>query len=125
MFLSTKVLCYSLSVVFFADEEPLLAVQSLHQPEYLDETGILAPTKSISLWIADTMCMRTIEVSDTIYDEILSRRKGKESISKTIERELKPKSKVQADIDKLDADIARSKKTRMYTSAQVKKELGL
>lgn len=39
------------------------------------------------------MCMQTIEVSDTIYQEILSRRKGRESISKTLERELKPVKK--------------------------------
>lgn len=39
------------------------------------------------------MCMQTIEVSNTIYQEILSRRKGRESISKTLERELKPVKK--------------------------------
>jgi len=68
--------------------------------------------------------MRTIEVSDTVYQEILSRRKGRESISKTLERELM-QSKIETDIKRLDADIARSKKTRNYSSAQVKKELGL
>ena len=36
--------------------------------------------------------MPTIEVSDTVYDEILSRRRGRESISKTLERELKPEA---------------------------------
>ena len=40
--------------------------------------------------------MQTIEVSDTIYQEILSRRKGRESISKTLERELKPVKKCAA-----------------------------
>ena len=70
------------------------------------------------------MYMRTIEVSDTIYQEILSRRKGRESISKTLERELM-QSKIETDIKRLDADIARSKKTRNFSSAQVKKELGL
>mgnify|MGYP000978321243 FL=1 len=68
--------------------------------------------------------MRTIEVSDTVYQETLSRRKGRESISKTLERELM-QSKIETDIKRLDADIARSKKTRNYSSAQVKKELGL
>ncbi len=68
--------------------------------------------------------MRTIEVSDTVYHEIFSRRKGRESISKTLERELM-QSKIETDIKRLDADIGRSKKTRNYSSAQVKKELGL
>lgn len=68
--------------------------------------------------------MRTIEVSDTVYQETLSRRKGRESISKTLERELM-QSEIETDIKRLDADIARSKKTRNYSSAQVKKELGL
>jgi len=68
--------------------------------------------------------MRTIEVSDTVYQEIFSRRKGRESISKTLERELM-QSKIETGIKRLDADIARSKKTRNYSSAQVKKELGL
>ena len=52
-----------------------------------------------------------------------SRVERKESISRLIERELKPKSKVQADIDKLDADIARSKNPDVH-SAQVKKSWG-
>mgnify|MGYP007009152663 FL=1 len=42
------------------------------------------------------MCMQTIEVSDTIYQEIISRRKGRESISKILERELKPVKKCAA-----------------------------
>ncbi|WP_083523484.1 hypothetical protein [Methanofollis ethanolicus] len=37
--------------------------------------------------------MQTIEVSNTIYNEIVSRRIGKESLSKTLERELKPVKK--------------------------------
>jgi len=40
--------------------------------------------------MVNNMHMQTIEVSDTIYNEIISRRKGKESLSKTLERELKP-----------------------------------
>ena len=69
--------------------------------------------------------MQTIEVSDTIYQEILSRRKGRESISKTLERELLPESRVQADIDTLDADMRRWGKGRTYTLDQVEKRLGL
>jgi len=43
--------------------------------------------------MVNNMHMQTIEVSDTIYQEILSRRRGRESISKTLERELKPARK--------------------------------
>ena len=71
------------------------------------------------------MYMQTIEVSDTVYQEILSRRKGRESISKTLERELLPESRVQADIDTLDADMRRWGKGRTYTLDQVEKRLGL
>ena len=48
--------------------------------------------------------MQTIEVSDTIYQEILSRRKGRESISKTLERELKPVKKcaIVAELERLE-----------------------
>jgi len=69
--------------------------------------------------------MQTIEVSDTVYQEILSRRRGRESISKTLERELLPESRVQADIDTLDADMRRWGKGRTYTLDQVEKRLGL
>ena len=37
--------------------------------------------------------MKTLEVSDAVYKEILSRRIGRESISKTILRELRPVEK--------------------------------
>lgn len=37
--------------------------------------------------------MRTLEVSDAVYKEILSRRIGRESFSKTIMRELRPVEK--------------------------------
>jgi len=43
--------------------------------------------------MVNNMHMQTIEVSDTIYQEILSHRRGRESISKTLERELKPARK--------------------------------
>jgi len=69
--------------------------------------------------------MQTIEVSDTVYQEILSRRRGRKSISKTLERELLPESRVQADIDTLDADMRRWGKGRTYTLDQVEKRLGL
>lgn len=68
--------------------------------------------------------MRIIEASDTIYQEILSRRRGGEPISKTLERELM-QSKIEGDIKKLDADIVRSEKTKRYSSEQMKERLGL
>ena len=68
--------------------------------------------------------MQMIEVSDAVYQEILSRRKGGESISKTLERELMTESRVQADIDRLDADMRRWGKGKIYTLDQVEKELG-
>jgi len=69
--------------------------------------------------------MQMIEVSDAVYQEILSRRKGRESISKTLERELMTESRVQADIDRLDADMRRWGKGKIYTLDQVEKGLGL
>jgi predicted CopG family antitoxin len=68
--------------------------------------------------------MRTIEISDAVYQEILSRRKGRETISKTLERELM-QSKIEGDINRLDADITRSEKTKRYSSEQMKERLGL
>jgi len=70
------------------------------------------------------MHMRTIEISDAVYQEILSRRKGRETISKTLERELM-QSKIEGDINRLDADITRSEKTKRYSSEQMKERLGL
>jgi len=70
------------------------------------------------------MHMRTIEISDAVYQEILSRRKGREPISKTLERELM-QSKIEGDINRLDADITRSEKTKRYSSEQMKERLGL
>jgi len=69
--------------------------------------------------------MQMIEVSDAVYQEILSRRKGGESISKTLERELMTESRVQADIDRLDADMRRWGKGKIHTLDQVEKGLGL
>ncbi|WP_292392351.1 hypothetical protein [Methanoculleus sp. UBA303] len=78
--------------------------------------------KIISYWMVNNM--RIIEASDTIYQEILSRRRGGEPISKTLERELM-QSKIEGDIKKLDADIVRSEKTKRYSSEQMKERLGL
>ncbi|ADN37073.1 hypothetical protein Mpet_2326 [Methanolacinia petrolearia DSM 11571] len=40
--------------------------------------------------------MQDIKVSNAVYNEILSRKKAGETISKTLERELKPKGKSKA-----------------------------
>lgn len=88
--------------------------------------------------------METIEISDKLYKEILAHRQGRESISKVIERNFKPekstalqelegigkgkfytRTQIEKDIEKLDADIARSEKTKTYSSEQMKKRLGL
>ena len=58
--------------------------------------------------------MQTIEVSDSIYKEILSRRKGRESISKTLERELKPASasRNETNVKKVDDMVRETNKER-------------
>ena len=58
-------------------------------------------------------CIQIIEVSDAVYDKIMARRVGRESISKTIERELRPAEDEEAgwDVDKLDADLNKTLKT--------------
>ncbi len=77
------------------------------------------------------MCMQTIEVSDTIYNEILSRRKGKESISKTLERELKPKPKAVAtcgtavNVKEVDEMVRRTNREKTYTSEELRAKYGI
>ena len=64
--------------------------------------------------------MRTVEISDSIYDEIMSRRKGRESISKTIKRELKPIEKCAA-----VKELEKLRKEPRYKLSDVEKELGI
>lgn len=77
------------------------------------------------------MCMRTIEVSDTIYQEIISRRKGRESISKTLERELKPKSKTvticetAVNVKAVDEMVRRTNREKTYTSQELRAKYGV
>lgn len=75
------------------------------------------------------MCMPTIEVSDTIYREILSRRKGKESISKTLERELKPKMvatcETAVNVEGIDEMIRRTSREKTYTSEDLRAKYGI
>ena len=58
--------------------------------------------------------MQIIEISDAVYDKIMARRVGRESISKTIDRELRPvddEEEAGWDVDKLDADLNKTLKT--------------
>jgi len=82
--------------------------------------------------MADTICgMQTIEVSDTIYNEIISRRKGRESISKTLERELKPKSETLApcetavNVEGIDEMVRRTSREKTYTSEELRAKYGV
>ena len=75
--------------------------------------------------------MQTIEVSDAIYQEILSRRKGRESISKTLERELKPKSKAvticetAVNVKAVDEMVRRTNREKTYTSQELRAKYGV
>ncbi len=77
------------------------------------------------------MYMQTIEVSDAIYQEILSRRKGRESISKTLERELKPKSKTVTNnetvvnVKAVDEMVRRTNREKTYTSQELRAKYGV
>ncbi len=77
------------------------------------------------------MYMQTIEVSDAIYQEILSRRKGRESISKTLERELKPKSKTvticetAVNVKAVDEMVRRTNREKTYTSQELRAKYGV
>ncbi|MCT8337456.1 hypothetical protein FKB36_08120 [Methanoculleus sp. Afa-1] len=75
--------------------------------------------------------MQTIEVSDMVYQEILSRRKGRESISKTLERELMPKSKTvvicetAVNVQGVDEMVRRTNKEKTYTSQELRAKYGV
>ncbi len=77
------------------------------------------------------MYMQTIEVSDAIYQEILSRRRGRESISKTLERELKPKSKTvtnsetAVNVKAVDEMVRRTNREKTYTSQELRAKYGV
>ncbi|MBP2132952.1 putative CopG family antitoxin [Methanomicrobium sp. W14] len=64
--------------------------------------------------------MRTIEISDTAYEELMSRRLGREAISKTLIRELKPVKKCAA-VEELE----RLRKEPGSKLSVVEKRLGL
>jgi negative regulator of replication initiation len=71
--------------------------------------------------------MQTIEVSDSMYKEILSRRKGRESISKTLERELKPTSasRNETNVKKVDDMVRETNKEKTYTSKELRARYGV
>ena len=85
----------------------------------------------ISHRVVNNLNMQTIEVSDTIYNEILSRRKGRESISKTLERELKPKPKLAAtcgtavNVKGVDGMVRRTNREKTYTSEELRAKYGI
>lgn len=64
--------------------------------------------------------MKTLEVSDAVYKEILSRRIGREAISKTIMRELKPVEKCD-----IREELEELRRQPRYTISDLKKEYGL
>ena len=64
--------------------------------------------------------MKTLEVSDAVYMEILSRRIGREAISKTIMRELKPVEKCD-----IREELEELRRQPRYTISDLKKEYGL
>lgn len=79
--------------------------------------------------MADTIYMPTIEVSDTIYQELISRRKGRESLSKTLERELKPKMvatcETAVNVEKVDEMVWRTNREKTYTSQELRAKYGV
>lgn len=64
--------------------------------------------------------MQTLEVSDAVYNEIISRRIGREAISKTIQRELKPAKKCA-----VCEELELLSKEPHYTADEVEKILGI
>lgn len=56
--------------------------------------------------------MQTVEISNAVYNNIMSRRIGNESISQTIERELKP-------IDTRRAELEQLKNGKFYKLSEI------
>ncbi len=65
--------------------------------------------------------METLVVSKAVYDDIMSRRIGREAISTTLQRELKPKAKKCKQLE----DLERWESEPTCTLDELKKELGL
>ena len=64
--------------------------------------------------------MQTIEVSDAVYSDIMSRRIGREAISTTLRRELRPLPGCKA-----LQDIERVKKGKYYSLDDAEKKFGI
>ena len=71
--------------------------------------------------------MPTIEVSDTVYDEILSCRRGRESISKTLEREIKPEAACETGVNVKEVDdmVRRTSREKTYASEELRIKYGV
>ncbi|MBQ4415454.1 MAG: hypothetical protein II861_05110 [Methanomicrobium sp.] len=61
--------------------------------------------------------MRTLEVSEAVYQEILSRRIGREAISKTIMRELRPVEKCD-----IREELEQLRRQPRYSISDIKNE---
>lgn len=66
------------------------------------------------------MSMQTIEVSDAVYNEIMSRRVGREAISKTIQRELKPVKKCA-----IRSELEQLRKEPTVSRSEFEKRIGI
>lgn len=66
------------------------------------------------------MDMQTIEVSDAVYNEIMSRRVGRETISKTIQRELKPVKKCA-----IRSELEQLRKEPTVSRSEFEKRIGI
>ena len=64
--------------------------------------------------------MKTLVVSDVAYNELYSRRIGREAISKTLLRELKPADKCE-----IREELERLRKEPRYSADEVEEILGI
>ncbi|MBQ3718908.1 MAG: hypothetical protein II893_05920 [Methanomicrobium sp.] len=64
--------------------------------------------------------MKTLVVSDAAYNELYSRRVGREAISKTLLRELKPVEKCD-----IREELERLRKEPRYSADEVEEILGI
>ena len=64
--------------------------------------------------------MKTLVVSDVAYNELYSRRIGREAISKTLLRELKPTDKCE-----IREELERLRKEPRYSADEVEDILGI
>lgn len=65
--------------------------------------------------------MKTLVVSDVAYNEIYSRRIGREAISKTIMRELKPANKKSKALE----ELMKIEKGKFYSLDEAEEKFGI